>query len=611
MNLEFSNENHGLVDAVIFKELLCKLLYETKFLVSHKKAPKEEEYLSFCSPVESPFFKTPHLEYPSLEEYKTNELTLPKNLPVDFINLSKLLTALTEEKGVLLCNAGGLYSMDSSENYQLINQAVILALRELGDFKYQLEVYSSSKVLLYSKVITNELNYHIDVDMNLLKWVNVSEKGLELLAIKFDAYNVTKTLKFLMNKCSFEANRREFLHEAIKKEDHEFAASLLAQDIKPEELERKVTQEFKQDLDMAFLEEGPCFSFRTPGNENGDDFTGMAQGKVRDRTFVTKGDVVSVYKTDKEIEHVLDYGFMENFEKMTITPKKVLLQEQDTKMLLLDKKNAKKVYYVDLEKGKVIQELQADEFNTITDIAPESKQSFLTQSQVFLGINEKHIFKLDARVKESAVAHKTYSQSNHFLSIAANMYGGFAIGNEAGEIRLYKEVGQNAKNLYPGLGQPILALDCTKDGRFVLATCKNELVLLPVCHENKNGFSQTLKNVEKATPRILRLQPKTLLKYQIKEVNFKNARFDENEKEKEKYIVVSTDELIVSWTLKNVLEGKVDKYQVKQLKDKVVSNEFKYNSEDQVMIITPKEVAVHKTLKIKEEEDEDNEEKKE
>jgi len=605
MNLEFSNENHGLVDAVIFKELLCKLLYETKFQVTYKKASKEEEYLSFSTPIESPFGKSDPLQYPSLEEYKSIDISLPKNLPIDFINLSKLLTALSEEKGVLLCNAGGLYSMDSNENYQLINQAVILALRDLGDFQYQLEIYSSSKTILHSKKITNELNYHIDVDNNLLKWVNVSEKGLELLAIKFDAYNVTKTLKFLMNKCSFEANRKEFLHEVIKKEDHEYTNNLFTQD--KMEIEPKVQEEFKQDLDIAFLEDGPFVSFMAPASDKKDDFfTGMAQGRVLDRTFLTRGDVVSVYKTGDEIEHIVDYPFMQNFEKMTITPKKMLLQEQDTKMLMLDKKDEKKVFYVDLEKGKVIQELQADEYNRITDIAPESKQAFLTPSPVFLGINEKNIFKLDPRMKasEASVSKKIYTQNNYFQSIATNMYGNFAVGNQAGEIRLYKDVGQNAKNLYPGLGDPILSIDCTKDGRFILATCKNYLIFLPVCFENKNGFNQTLKNVEKATPRVLKLQPKTLLKYDLKEINFKSGRFDENEKEKEKYIVAATDELLVTWSLKNVLEGKVLRYEVKKVNDKVVSDEFKYNNEDKVLVIMPKEVAMHKTLKMKEEAEE-------
>ena len=595
INLEFSNENHGLVDAVIFKELLCKLIYETKFQLPYKKASKEEDYLIYCEPISFPFDKSQAYFEESKENVKNKEN------PIDFINLSKLLSSLTEEKGILLCNAGGLYSMDANDNYQLINQSILLALRDLGDFKYQMEVYTSEKQVLYSKSITTELNYHIDVENNLLKWVNYSEKGLELLAIRFDAYNVTKTLKFLMNKCSFEAARKEYLHDVIKKEDQDFTNNYFAQE--KMELEPIVEQEFEKDPEYVSIE-GNFVSFRANPGEKTADFTGFAQARMLDRAFLTKGEIISVYRTEhdghEEIEHLLDLPIMSNFEKSHLTPKKILMHEQDTKMLMLDEKDEKKVYYVDVEKGKVIQELQADEYNRITDISSGSKQASLTQNPVFLGINERNIFKLDPRLKasEASVAKKIYNQTNHFQAIATNMYGNFVLGNQAGEIRLYKDVGQNAKNLYPGLGDPILSIDCTKDGRFILATCKNYLILLPVCFENKNGFQQTLKNVEKATPRVLKLQPKTLVNFAIKEVNFKSGKFDESENIKEKYIVASSEEFIVTWTLKNVLEGKVLKYEVKKLDDKIITNEFKYNNDEKLMVVMPKEIRVQRTHKV-------------
>lgn len=45
-----------------------------------------------------------------------------------------------------------------------------------------------------------------------------------------------------------------------------------------------------------------------------------------------------------------------------------------------------------------------------------------------------------------------------------------AIGSLDGSIRLYKEVGQNAKNLLPGLGDPIRAVDMSVDGTWIVAT---------------------------------------------------------------------------------------------------------------------------------------------
>ncbi len=40
-----------------------------------------------------------------------------------------------------------------------------------------------------------------------------------------------------------------------------------------------------------------------------------------------------------------------------IDPRKMLLNEQDTKMLVLDKAQDKSVFYMDIEKGKIIRDL--------------------------------------------------------------------------------------------------------------------------------------------------------------------------------------------------------------------------------------------------------------
>jgi len=55
--------------------------------------------------------------------------------------------------------------------------------------------------------------------------------------------------------------------------------------------------------------------------------------------------------------------------------------------------------------------------------------------------------------------------------MASTDEGNVAVGSINGDLRLYTKVGQNAKNLYPGLGDPILALESSKDGKWLLATC--------------------------------------------------------------------------------------------------------------------------------------------
>ena len=85
------------------------------------------------------------------------------------------------------------------------------------------------------------------------------------------------------------------------------------------------------------------------------------------------------------------------------------------------------------------------------------------------------------------------------------MHGNLAIGSKDGAIRLYKQVGQSAKTLLPGLGQPILYVDVSLDGKWVLATTKTYLCVLPtfIQGEEKGGFE---KSIGKNKPAPTKLQ---------------------------------------------------------------------------------------------------------
>eukprot|EP01016_Furgasonia_blochmanni_P037739 TRINITY_DN4475_c0_g1_i19.p1 TRINITY_DN4475_c0_g1~~TRINITY_DN4475_c0_g1_i19.p1 ORF type:complete len:213 (-),score=46.86 TRINITY_DN4475_c0_g1_i19:578-1216(-) len=202
------------------------------------------------------------------------------------------------------------------------------------------------------------------------------------------------------------------------------------------------------------------------------------------------------------------------------------------------------------------------------------------------------------RDREKAVQQKIYAKSPDFSTISVNNEGQLATGSQNGDIRLYKEVGQNAKNLYQGLGDPILSLDCTKDGKWLLATCHKYLILLPTfTTDNKNGFKQPLGK-DKPIPIRLFLKPEDLAKYGIKEVAFTPARFDENQDKKEKFIVSGIAEYIVTWSLKNAASGRRMEYDIKRVEDKVVSNEFRYNTDDSLYVALKNSVRLQKTKVI-------------
>ena len=104
---------------------------------------------------------------------------------------------------------------------------------------------------------------------------------------------------------------------------------------------------------------------------------------------------------------------MKTLEGREISPKKMMLHEQDCKMILVNENTEKKVFYMDLEKGKVIEELVNTEWyyrfilmiiqgtegeNTIGDIISLTKHSSFSTDPCFLALNSRNIFKMDPRI---------------------------------------------------------------------------------------------------------------------------------------------------------------------------------------------------------------------
>lgn len=99
--------------------------------------------------------------------------------------------------------------------------------------------------------------------------------------------------------------------------------------------------------------------------------------------------------------------------------------------------------------------------------------------------------------------------------MATTIAGGLAIGSLNGEIRLYKQVGQNAKTLLPGLGEPIRALDMSVDGKWIVATTQTYILVVPTeCSNGKLGFEHRMGS-EKPNPKKLQIHVKDLSKYNI------------------------------------------------------------------------------------------------
>lgn len=74
---------------------------------------------------------------------------------------------------------------------------------------------------------------------------------------------------------------------------------------------------------------------------------------------------------------------------------------------------------------------------------------------------------------------KDYSGNPQFTTISATGSGSFVTGSQSGEIRFYNQIGKNANNKFTAAGEPVIHLDTTKDGKWVLATFRRYLRLIP------------------------------------------------------------------------------------------------------------------------------------
>jgi len=198
------------------------------------------------------------------------------------------------------------------------------------------------------------------------------------------------------------------------------------------------------------------------------------------------------------------------------------------------------------------------------------------KNDVFIGINQKNIMQFNPNPEhKKGVMCKTYTSNPKFTSLAATDEGAFVTGSVHGELRLFKEVGKNAKNLFPGFGDPILGVESSKDGEWLLATAQNYLIIYQTVINNKNGYKVGLGKL-KTKPLKLFMDPEVCHGCGIDKVKFTPAKFD-NTCEKERYIITTTGRWIVLWDFVSLIKNDDRKCRVFEMKSNVISCEFKHN----------------------------------
>ena len=225
----------------------------------------------------------------------------------------------------------------------------------------------------------------------------------------------------------------------------------------------------------------------------------------------------------------------------------------------------------------------------------------MTGEQTFLGLSRNALYRIDPRLAGNKLVDselKQYVSKNDFSAAATTEKGYIAVASNKGDIRMFDRLGINAKTHIPALGEPIIGLDVSADGRWVLATCRTYLLLIDALQKDgKNagrlGFERSFGKDAKPQPRRLGLQPSHVAQFQHETkvpLAFTPARFNTGVDDAETSIITATGPFIVTWNMRKVLAGRRDPYTIKRYAEEVMADNFKFGSDRNVIVALPNEI---------------------
>ncbi|OBA21446.1 VID27-domain-containing protein [Metschnikowia bicuspidata var. bicuspidata NRRL YB-4993] len=331
-----------------------------------------------------------------------------------------------------------------------------------------------------------------------------------------------------------------------------------------------------------------------------DPNSGLSLGNANDRSYVTKGDNVGVFKyTDDGMGFVSTIRSLKDADGRKFVPRLSMLHQRDNCLLMTRDAPADcTIYKMDLARGEICESWDVADKGLFEAFAPVSKFAPLTDEQKLLGVSANALFHIDPRLSGSKIAsgssYKSYKTKVAFENLAVTDKGYVAVGLRDGSIRLYSELGKKATVTLPSIGESFEGLDVTKDGRWLLATCLNLLLLIDtqIGAGQKNsgeiGFRKYFDADKKPMPRRLGLRPEhvSLITQATgaPKIQFTRAVFNTSLANDETLIVTSTGPFVVLWSLKDAIKDKAKPalYKIIRHSENVMNKNFSFSSPNDI-----------------------------
>ncbi|KAI9028570.1 VID27 cytoplasmic protein-domain-containing protein [Hyaloraphidium curvatum] len=545
---------------------------------------------------------------PAAAEPPSQELAIPpvRNAPVG----SSVVKA-----------AGDLYQFDPRVNqFHLRVRNVTAEIQKVDKFKFWFSVMAGDKGLI-SQAVEQRMNPVFSHEHLSFVWCYFDEDNqIWSWSIRFnDATNET-AFREMFGQCLWETlNESSFAK--VKSDEQKYILDGYRDDVEMEdnfydladeedEREKQAegdradaagTDTGEQDESEESEEDEEAVKVGGPANVKNSS---MAVGQATDRSFVVRGDRIGVFKygDNDKLQFVTAITDVRESEKQaTFTPSKIMLHQRDRDLLMMKPGDEHNIYRMDLERGQVVEKWNVDEIVPLEEIAPAHKYDQKTNASTINGLNHNSLFVIDPRVsgaKRVAETSKQYTTKQKFSSMATTGQGYVAVGSEKGEIRMFDKIGINAKTMLPGFGDPIIGIDVTEKGDWILATCKDYLLLINTSLKGTEdtGFNKRMGE-QKPMPIRLKLRPEHVAFMGV-EVSFTRARFNTGEGD-EKYIVTGTGPFVVTWNFRRVKAGKLYDYVIKKYTEDVVTDDFRPGQGRSIVVTLPNDVTIAKSSELK------------
>ncbi|KAL9712921.1 Vacuolar import and degradation protein 27 [Leucoagaricus gongylophorus] len=484
---------------------------------------------------------------------------------------------------------------------QFESQGVFTAIilrRTDAPFHYCLAAHNGEHLLL-AHDFSSDMNPKWTHKMSSITWNNQSMNGQwNGWCLRFASSEDYSEMCDMFIKCMWET-----LHQMpwgrIKEDEQRYVMSsnedVDMKDVTEEDEEEEVIDDLEVDKESD-EEDDEVQEDEEDGLQpalRGDSNSQLTVGYKGDRSYVVRGNNIGVFShsSDSGVKYCATISNLTTPKGKSFKPQNVMLHDQDTKMILMNPGDSNSLFSLDIERAKVVEEWKVHEDIPVLNIAPENKFAQTTREQTIVGTSGNALFRIDPRISGNKLVDsqfKQYVSKNKFSGVTTTREGKLAVASEKGDIRLFDSIGKNAKTALPPLGDPIIGIDVTADGRYIVATTKTYLLLIDTLigegrYSGQLGFDRSFPANAKPMPRRLQLRSEHVA-YMGHNISFSPARFNQGEGQEENAIVTSTGQYVIAWDFSKVKKGFLDRYEIKKYEDHVVQDNFKFGDDKEIIV---------------------------